>query len=321
MVGAKPYGQLQYRDVNGKRMAYVDEGDGDAIVFAHGNPTSSYLWRNVMPHVEGLGRLVAADMVGMGGSDKLRPSGPDRYHYAEQRDYLFALCDALDLGDKLTLVLHDWGSVLGFDWANQHRDLICKCGSTSRHIHPIAQRYRPSPRAVRRRRCADRRTTQCSRPSRRRDDPALRESDPCSAIPLAGRAGRAAREPRLATARAADTHPPAGGPRCAPSRAGPPPRQARLDRACRSVFRRTRCADHPHAGNHAAGVAALEHQRLVGQRGAIAPTDRFPRSMGPRRLSGHVRSRRTAPHWAAHRRPTGGPPGRRSATAGPGRPT
>ena len=124
MVGAKPYGQLQYRDVNGKPMAYVDEGDGDAIVFAHGNPTSSYLWRNVMPHVEGLGRLVAADMVRMGGSGKLSPSGPDRYHYAEQRDYLFALWDALDLGDRVTLVLHDWGSVLGFDWANQHRDRV-----------------------------------------------------------------------------------------------------------------------------------------------------------------------------------------------------
>jgi haloalkane dehalogenase len=77
-----------------------------------------------MPHLEGLGRLVAADMVGMGGSGKLSPSGPDRYNYAEQRDYLFALWDALDLGDKVTLVLHDWGSALGFDWANQHRDRV-----------------------------------------------------------------------------------------------------------------------------------------------------------------------------------------------------
>src|ERR1700686_5160037 len=124
MFGASPYGHLQYREVNGHQMAYVNEGDGDAIVFAHGNPTSSYLWRNVMPHLEGLGRLVAADMVGMGGSGKLHPSGPDRYHYAEQRDYLFALWDALDLGDRVTLVLHDWGSVLGFDWANQHRDRV-----------------------------------------------------------------------------------------------------------------------------------------------------------------------------------------------------
>ena len=124
MFGAKPYGKLQFREVNGKRMAHVDEGQGDAIVFAHGNPTSSYLWRNVMPHLEGLSRVVAADMIGMGGSEKLSPSGPDRYQYVEQRDYLFALWDALDLGDHVTLVLHDWGSVLGFDWASQHRDRV-----------------------------------------------------------------------------------------------------------------------------------------------------------------------------------------------------
>jgi len=124
MFGVKPYGQLQYRDVNGKRMAYIDEGEGDSIVFQHGNPTSSYLWRNVLPHLEGLGRLVACDLIGMGGSEKLTPSGPDRYNYAEQREYLFALWDALDLGDQVVLVLHDWGSALGFDWANQHRDRV-----------------------------------------------------------------------------------------------------------------------------------------------------------------------------------------------------
>ena len=124
MTGAEPYGKLKYLDVKDSRMAYVDEGEGDAIVFAHGNPTSSYLWRNVMPHLEGLGRLVAADMIGMGGSDKLSPSGPDRYNYAEQRDYLFTLWDSLDLGDNVLLVLHDWGSALGFDWAYQHRDRV-----------------------------------------------------------------------------------------------------------------------------------------------------------------------------------------------------
>src|SRR5271166_2618259 len=107
MTGAKPYGRLQHREINGKRMAYIDEGDGDAIVFQHGNPTSSYLWRNVMPHLEGLGRLVACDLIGMGGSDKLSPSGPDRYHYFEQRDYLFALWDALDLGEDVVFVLHE----------------------------------------------------------------------------------------------------------------------------------------------------------------------------------------------------------------------
>lgn len=85
---------------------------------------SSYLWRNIMPHLEGLGRLVACDLIGMGASDKLSPSGPDRYSYGEQRDFLFALWDALDLGDHVVLVLHDWGSALGFDWANQHRDRV-----------------------------------------------------------------------------------------------------------------------------------------------------------------------------------------------------
>jgi haloalkane dehalogenase len=124
MAGAKPYAELQFRDINGHRMAYIDEGEGDAIVFQHGNPTSSYLWRNVMPHLEGLGRLVACDLIGMGASAKLPNSGPDRYHYAEQRDYLFALWDALELGDRVILVLHDWGSALGFDWANQHRDRV-----------------------------------------------------------------------------------------------------------------------------------------------------------------------------------------------------
>jgi haloalkane dehalogenase len=124
MAGAKPYAQLQFRDVKGKRMAYIDEGEGDAIVFQHGNPTSSYLWRNVMPHLEGLGRLVACDLIGMGGSQKLSPSGPDRYHYAEHREFLFALWDALDLGDRLVLVLHDWGSALGFDWSHRHRDRV-----------------------------------------------------------------------------------------------------------------------------------------------------------------------------------------------------
>lgn len=85
--GVEPYGQPKYLEIAGKRMAYIDEGKGDAIVFQHGNPTSSYLWRNIMPHLEGLGRLVACDLIGMGASDKLSPSGPDRYSYGEQRDF------------------------------------------------------------------------------------------------------------------------------------------------------------------------------------------------------------------------------------------
>lgn len=124
MPGAKPYGRLQYREIHGKQMAYIDEGHGDAIVFQHGNPSSSYLWRNVMPHLEGLGRLVACDLIGMGASDNLDEPGPDSYHYHQHREYLFALWEALELGDRVTLVLHDWGGALGFDWANQHRDRV-----------------------------------------------------------------------------------------------------------------------------------------------------------------------------------------------------
>lgn len=144
-MSATPCGNLQYKEINGKRMAYVDEGSGDAIVFQHGNPTSSYLWRNVMPHVGDLGRVVACDLIGMGGSDKLDDSGPDRYHYAEHRDYLFALWDALDLGDRVILVLHDWGSALGFDWANKHRDRVAGIAYMEAIAMPIEWADFPEP--------------------------------------------------------------------------------------------------------------------------------------------------------------------------------
>ncbi|GGC59260.1 haloalkane dehalogenase [Chelatococcus reniformis] len=123
-ISAERFGETKYATVLGRRMAYVDEGEGDAIVFQHGNPTSSYLWRNVMPHCAGLGRLVACDLIGMGQSDKLPGSGPGRYTYREHREHLFALWDQLGLGDKVVLVLHDWGSALGFDWARQHPERV-----------------------------------------------------------------------------------------------------------------------------------------------------------------------------------------------------
>ena len=110
----------RFVDVFGHRMAYVEEGQGDPIVFLHGNPTSSYLWRNVMPHLEGAGRLIAPDLIGMGGSSKLNESGPDRYTYVEHRRYLDQLLDQLGVQDRVTLVVHDWGSALGFDWASRH---------------------------------------------------------------------------------------------------------------------------------------------------------------------------------------------------------
>ena len=123
-ISAKPYAAKTFAEINGRRMAYIDKGSGGAIVFQHGNPTSSYLWRNVMPHCEGLGRLVACDLIGMGDSDKLTASGPERYTYAEQREYLFALWDKLDLGAKIVLVVHDWGSALGFEWARRHPERV-----------------------------------------------------------------------------------------------------------------------------------------------------------------------------------------------------
>ena len=148
-IGSEPYAQLKYHEIAGRRMAYIDEGQGDAIVFQHGNPTSSYLWRNVMPYLEGLGRLVACDLIGMGASDKLSPSGPDRYNYAEQREFLFALWDALDLGDRVVLVLHDWGSALGLDWANQHRDRVQGIAYMEAIVTPMTwDDFHPSVRGV-----------------------------------------------------------------------------------------------------------------------------------------------------------------------------
>ena len=123
-VSDRPYGRKRYAQVNGSRMAYVESGEGDAIVFQHGNPTSSYLWRNIMPHCEGLGRLIACDLIGMGDSDKLEATDPDRYSYAHQREYLFALWGQIGLGNNVVFVLHDWGSALGFDWASQHPQRI-----------------------------------------------------------------------------------------------------------------------------------------------------------------------------------------------------
>lgn len=110
--------------VGGLDMAYVDEGTGDPIVFLHGNPTSSYIWRNVIPHLVGQGRCIAPDLIGMGDSDKLPDSGPGAYRFADHRRYLDGFLDALDLRERVTLVVQDWGSALGFDWARRHASAV-----------------------------------------------------------------------------------------------------------------------------------------------------------------------------------------------------
>lgn len=110
----------KFATVNGKQMAYVDLGAGDPVVFLHGNPTSSYLWRNVMPHVADSFRAIAPDLIGMGDSEKLDNPGPASYRFVEHRDYLNGLLDEIIPEGPVTLVIHDWGSALGFDWARRN---------------------------------------------------------------------------------------------------------------------------------------------------------------------------------------------------------
>lgn len=124
-------------NVNGKTMSYVEMGEGAPIVFQHGNPTSSYLWRNVMPHLAEQGRCIAIDLIGMGDSDKLDDSGPDRYTLVEHRDYLDAALQALGVDSNVTWVIHDWGSALGFDWANRHRDAVLGIAYMEAIVMPV----------------------------------------------------------------------------------------------------------------------------------------------------------------------------------------
>ncbi len=123
MSAAMPYDK-HHVDVLGQRMAYVEEGEGDPIVLLHGNPTSSYLWRDVIPHLVDRGRCIAPDLIGMGDSDRLPGTGDDRYRFVEHRRYLDAFLEEVGATDDVTFVVHDWGSGLGFDWANRHRDAV-----------------------------------------------------------------------------------------------------------------------------------------------------------------------------------------------------
>lgn len=125
-------------EVLGKQMAYVEIGEGDPIVFLHGNPTSSYLWRNIMPLLADQGRCIAPDLIGMGDSDKLTDSGPQRYRFVEHRKYLDALLDVLGVKERVTLVIHDWGSALGFDWAQRHRQAVIGIAYMEAIVRPMS---------------------------------------------------------------------------------------------------------------------------------------------------------------------------------------
>ncbi len=146
MISAEmPYGKKKV-PVNGYQMAVVDEGEGDPIVFLHGNATSSYMWRNIMPHWEGRGRLIAIDNIGQGDSDKLKDTGDHSYTLAEHRIYLDGVLDALGVTANVTLVMHDWGGPLGTEWARRHSDAIKGLAHCETVVvdHPSYEYYRDS---------------------------------------------------------------------------------------------------------------------------------------------------------------------------------
>ena len=116
--------QKSFVEVNGRKMAYVEMGEGRPILFLHGNPVSSYLWRFVMPELTKLGRCIAPDLIGMGDSDKLPDPGPDTYTFVTHREYLDGFLAAMGLTEDVLLVIHDWGSALGFDWAFRHQSAV-----------------------------------------------------------------------------------------------------------------------------------------------------------------------------------------------------
>jgi len=111
-------------NVLGKKMTYVDKGEGDPIIFQHGNPASSYLWRNIIPYLENQGRCIAIDLIGMGDSDKLTDNGNYTYSYHIQKKYFDKCLEELEIKENITFVIHDWGSALGFNWAYEHQESV-----------------------------------------------------------------------------------------------------------------------------------------------------------------------------------------------------
>lgn len=130
--------EIRSIDVLGRRMAYREAGTGPAVLFLHGNPTSSYLWRDVMPPVALAARCIAPDLIGMGRSDKLDPKGEGAYTFQTHRRYLDAFVDAIiEPSEPVVLVLHDWGSALGFDWARRHPDRVAGVAYMEAIVRPF----------------------------------------------------------------------------------------------------------------------------------------------------------------------------------------
>ena len=135
----------KYKDIKNSKMAFIDEGSGDTFLFLHGNPTSSFLWRNIAPHVEDIGRIVIPDLIGMGDSDKLEGVDNPGYKYHGQFSYLTALMDELDLGDNIHLIIHDWGSAMGFQFARENQDRIKSITYMEAIVMPLTWDQWPDP--------------------------------------------------------------------------------------------------------------------------------------------------------------------------------
>ncbi len=136
-------------DVLDSRMAYHERGEGRPVLLLHGNPTSSYLWRDVLPELAGRGRLIAPDLIGMGDSGKLPDPDTNTYRFTTHRGYLDAFIDAvIGRAESIVLVVHDWGSALGFDWANRHRDRIRGIAYMEGIVRPVAGWDEWSPAAT-----------------------------------------------------------------------------------------------------------------------------------------------------------------------------
>lgn len=125
-------------EVLGHQMAYIEVGQGHPIVLLHGNPTSSYLWRNILPYLENLGRCIVPDLIGMGGSDKLLSADPHRYRLVEHRRFLDAFLEKMNIGPKVVLVMHDWGGPLGFDWAKRHHEAVAGLAYMETLVRPLS---------------------------------------------------------------------------------------------------------------------------------------------------------------------------------------
>lgn len=134
--------------VEGHDMAYVERGQGRPIVFLHGNPTSSFLWRDVIPACEHLGRCIAPDLIGMGDSAKLPNPGPDTYTFQTHRRFLDGFLAAVGVDKNAIFVIHDWGSALGFDWANRHRDAVAGIAYMEGIVKPLADWSEFNPEAA-----------------------------------------------------------------------------------------------------------------------------------------------------------------------------